>query len=148
LVSFDPNARPTITPDLPAVRERVERLVSLSDVVKVSDEDLAWYYPGEAPEDVARRWAASGPLIVAVTLGGEGALGVQVDDVETIYRTPGVPVAVVDTVGAGDTFMGALLDALTRAYELPDALVYAARAAAINCTRAGANPPTRAELGE
>ncbi len=162
LVSFDPNARPSITPDVAAVRERVERIVAACDVVKVSDEDLAWYYPGVTPLEAARRWAATGPGLVVVTLGGDGALAVTADASRDAVTIPGVKVDVVDTVGAGDTFMGALLDALASlgahgagAREALDALTreqveealrWSARAAAVTVSRAGANPPTRAEL--
>jgi fructokinase len=159
LVSFDPNARPAITPDVSAVRPRVERLVRLSDVVKVSAEDLDWYHPEADPLEVARAWAATGPALIVVTLGGDGAVAVRGDDV---VRVPGVRVDVVDTIGAGDTFTGALLDALTdlgasgprarpvlaalTAEQLADAASWAARAAAVTVSRPGADPPTRAEL--
>ncbi|WP_051815654.1 carbohydrate kinase family protein, partial [Glycomyces tenuis] len=109
LVTFDPNARPAITPELGPALRRVERLIALSDVVKVSDEDLAWYHPGADPVEVARSWAGRGPLLVVVTLGAEGSVLVRG---EAVIDVPGVPVAVADTIGAGDTFMGALIDAL------------------------------------
>jgi len=131
--------------------------VSLSNLVKVSEEDLAWYYPGIEPVEVARRWVKLGPAVVVVTLGGEGAVAVRCNGVE--LRIPGVPVKVADTIGAGDTFTGALLDGLASAgvvnnqtlTDLPDAdllaaLNWAAKAAAITCSRPGANPPTRTEL--
>ncbi len=159
LVSFDPNARPAITPDVEAARRRVEGLVHLSDVVKVSDEDLRWYYPGVDPVDVARAWGAAGPVAVVVTLGGEGSMLVR-NDVAT--RVPAPKVEVADTIGAGDTFMGALLHALVtdgvkgpharqRLRDLPlgrvfHAVRWAAAAAAITVSRSGANPPTLAEL--
>lgn len=161
LVSFDPNARPAITPDVTVVRDRVERLVSLCDVVKVSAEDLAWYYPGADPVQVARSWAQAGPLLVVVTLGGDGAVAVRGSDILTV---PAVPVEVADTIGAGDTFTGALLDALVglgaggpgartvlaalSPEQLTAAATWAARAAAVTVSRAGANPPTRAEMGD
>ncbi|WP_245993100.1 PfkB family carbohydrate kinase [Xylanimonas allomyrinae] len=159
LVSFDPNARPAITPDVAAVRPRVERLVALSDVVKVSAEDLAWYHPDEDPLDVARAWAVAGPVVVVVTLGGDGAVVVRGGDV---VRVPGERVAVADTIGAGDTFMGALLDAFAErgavgpaarevlaaltTRQLADAARWASRAAAVTVSRPGADPPTRAEV--
>ncbi|PZR52118.1 carbohydrate kinase [Xylanimonas oleitrophica] len=162
LVSFDPNARPQITPDVEAVRSRVERLVGLSDLVKVSEEDLGWYHPGADPVDVARAWcrgSGGGPVLVVVTLGADGAVLVRGDDV---VRVPGARAQVVDTIGAGDTFMGALLDALVgqgaagpRAREvltgleeerLAEAASFAARAAAVTVSRPGADPPTRAEI--
>ncbi|SDC98247.1 carbohydrate kinase family protein [Glycomyces harbinensis] len=160
LVTFDPNARPTFTPDRDDALARVERLVAASDVVKVSDEDLAWYHPGADPVDAARDWAATGPVLVVLTRGADG--GVLVRDGHEPVTVPGVPVAVADTIGAGDTFMGALIDALlTLGAQGPharDALgdlapddlrwaaTWAAHAAAITVSRPGADPPTRAEL--
>jgi fructokinase len=158
-VSYDPNARPRLMGAPDAARARVERLVALSDVVKVSDEDLAWLAPGEDVVKVAGQWLASGPAIVVVTLGGAGSIGLvaagRVD-------VPAPAIDVVDTVGAGDSFMSGLLDHLAgagllgahrrqalRALSTTDTeamLQHAARIAAITCSRAGANPPTRSEL--
>lgn len=159
LVTFDPNARPAITPDLAAVLPRVERLIAASDVVKVSEEDLAWYRPGADPVAVAREWAAAGPALVVVTRGEHGSVLVRGRDV---LEEPGVRVAVADTIGAGDTYMGALIDALlglgahgpaARAAleglereRLRLAASWAAHAAAVTVARPGADPPTRAEL--
>ena len=153
-VTYDPNARPAIMGDADAVRPRVEEIVALSDVVKVSDEDLAWLYPGRDPLDVARAWQATGPAVVVVTLGGEGATAVTAAG-EVAVEAPRVDV--VDTVGAGDSFMGALLDWLWGADLLGadrrDALraidraatarmlVRAVAVAAVTVSRAGANPP-------
>ncbi|QSF59458.1 carbohydrate kinase [Nocardioides sp. zg-1228] len=160
LLSLDPNARPAITPDRTGPAARVEELVALADVVKVSDEDLAWLQPGAGPVATAARWAAAGPGLVVVTRGGAGAIAVRPDG--TTLEVPGVPVAVADTVGAGDTFSGVLLDALValgahgpgagdalRALtdrDLLDVVTTAAVGAAINVSRPGADPPTRAEL--
>ncbi|MEO3780601.1 PfkB family carbohydrate kinase [Micromonospora sp. B11E3] len=159
LVTFDPNARPAITPDVAQVLPRVERLVELSDVAKASEEDLGWYHPGTDPIEVARTWAASGPVLVVVTRGADGSVLVRGDDVVTV---PSVPVTVADTIGAGDTFMGALVDALLglgahgpaarevlaalSLEELRRAASWAAGAAAITVSRPGADPPTPAEL--
>ncbi|MEU1605261.1 carbohydrate kinase family protein [Micromonospora matsumotoense] len=159
LVTFDPNARPAVTPHVARALPRVARLVGLSDVVKASDEDLAWYHPGVDPVEVARTWAASGPVLVVVTLGADGSVLVRGDDVVTV---PGRPVPVADTIGAGDTFMGALIDALVglgvhgptarqalvalSREELRRVGSRAASAAAITVSRPGADPPTRAEL--
>jgi len=159
LVTFDPNARPAITPDVDGVRDRVERLVGLSDVVKVSEEDLGWYYPGVDPLDAARRWAEAGPVLVVVTFGGDGSVLVRGGDT---VRVAGRTVVVADTIGAGDTFMGALLDALLglgvhgsaarevlaelTVDQLRSAAGWAAAAAAVTVSRPGADPPTRAEL--
>lgn len=161
LVSLDPNARPAITPDVAATGEQVERLVTLCDLVKVSEEDLGWYCPGAGPVEAARRWAGLGPVLVVVTLGGDGSVLVRGDEV---IRVPGRRVEVADTIGAGDTYMGALLDALvTRSVSGPGArdalaaldpaeLVRAAEqataAAAITVSRPGADPPSRTELDQ
>ena len=157
LVSLDPNARPSITPDRTDPVRRVEELVTLSDVVKVSDEDLHWLHPDDDPVATATRWAGAGPGLVVVTRGGDGAVAVRPDG--TTLEVPGVPVVVADTVGAGDTFSGVLIDALLglgvrsgdalRALSDRDvlgAVTTAAIGAAINVSRPGANPPSRAEL--
>ena len=110
LLSLDPNARPAITPDRTGPVARVEELVALADVVKVSDEDLHWLHPDDDPVATAARWAEAGPGLVVVTRGGAGAVAVRPGG--TVLDVPGVPVAVADTVGAGDTFSGVLVDAL------------------------------------
>jgi fructokinase len=153
-VSYDPNVRPHLQPDGGAARGQVEQAVALADLVKTSEEDIAHLYPREAAEDVARSWLALGPVAVIVTRGGEGSLAVTSG--EAVARPP-QPVQLVDTVGAGDAFMSGLLDALDRRGLLaPDALHRApwdevldeaALVAAITCSRAGANPPRRTELG-
>lgn len=159
-VTYDPNLRPSLMPPPEATRPVVEGLVALADVVKVSDEDLAWLEPGSAPLDVARRWVTTGPAVVIVTMGGNGATALTADGRRVDVAAPRVTVA--DTVGAGDSFMGGLIDGLWSADllggERRDALRAAgegtwrsvlercARIAAITVSRAGANPPTRAEL--
>ncbi|MFD6176248.1 MULTISPECIES: carbohydrate kinase family protein [unclassified Isoptericola] len=158
-VSYDPNARPALMGDAAAVRPRVEELVALSDVVKVSDEDLAWLAPGSDPLEVARAWQATGPALVVVTFGGEGATAVTAAG-EVAVTAPRVDV--VDTVGAGDSFMGALLDGLwstdllgasrrdaLRTIPVADTerlLARCAAVAAVTVSRAGANPPWAREL--
>ena len=160
LLSLDPNARPAITPDRTGPVARVEELVALADVVKVSDEDLHWLHPDDDPVATAARWAEAGPGLVVVTRGGAGAVAVRPGG--TVLDVPGVPVAVADTVGAGDTFSGVLVDALLahgvrgaaaaealRALtdrDLLEVVTTAAIGAAINVSRPGADPPTRAEL--
>jgi fructokinase len=158
-ISYDPNARPRLMGERADAGRRVEQFVAAADVVKVSDEDLAWLEPGRDPADVAAAWLALGPALVVVTRGGEGALGICADGP---VEVPAPPVDVVDTVGAGDAFTSGLLDALatagllgaersaalralTRA-QLAAAAAHAARVAAVTCSRPGADPPTRAEL--
>lgn len=159
-VTYDPNARPALMGDAHSARQRVEEIVGHSHVVKVSDEDLAWLAPGEDPHDVARTWQARGPALVVVTHGGDGAFAVSAT-AELVV--PGARVKVIDTVGAGDSFMGALLDHLAtydllgverlpRLRALDESAIrsmieHAVTVAGITCSRAGANPPTRAELG-
>ncbi|GGM15379.1 carbohydrate kinase [Promicromonospora citrea] len=157
--TYDPNARPAIMGDAAEVRPRVEELVALSDVVKVSDEDLEWLYPGTDPVEVARRWQAGTPALVVVTLGGKGAVAVSAGG-EVEVQAPRVEV--VDTVGAGDSFMGALIDGLWEHDLLGAARRDALRSvdaatvrtllegcvavAAVTVSRAGANPPRREEI--
>lgn len=159
-LTYDPNVRPTLMPPPAQTAALVEHLVGLSDVVKVSDEDLAWLEPGTDPLDHARRWATLGPAAVVVTRGGEGAVVVTATDLEVEVVAPAVTVA--DTVGAGDSFMGGLIDGLWTAGLLgaehrgalraagPEVwravLERCARIAAITVSRPGANPPTAAEL--
>jgi fructokinase len=159
-VSYDPNCRPLLMGAPEAVRGRVEALVGLADVVKASADDLAWLLPERAPEQVAEAWLAKGPSLVVITLGPAGLVAATRQ--AGVLRRPGRAVAVVDTVGAGDACMAALLAGLHRrrllgpdrraALAAMDAAPLAALAdeavlaAAITCTRPGADPPTAAEL--
>jgi fructokinase len=158
-ISFDPNVRGALVGDRAAAVERAERLVARADVVKASDEDLAWLYPHGHLPDVLQAWAAAGPAFVVVTLGAAGALVCARGHVE---RVNPVSVAVVDTVGAGDSSMAALIDGLARdgyvgasararlhtagIEQIVAVAARAARAAAITVSRSGASPPTLAEL--
>jgi fructokinase len=108
-ITFDPNVRPALIDDAAAARDRIDRLVERCDVVKVSDEDLRWLDPDRSPKQVARAWLASGPSIVAVTMGDQGAFAMCQAGTA---RVAAMPVEVVDTVGAGDAFMAGLIDAL------------------------------------
>lgn len=145
LVSFDPNIRPALLPDHGAARERTERIVARSHIVKASDEDLAWLYPDRDPDEVLDSWLALGPRIVVVTRGGAGADAVTAGG-RIHVDVPRTTVA--DTIGAGDSFMAALTaDILLRGFGDPAASVsFAARCAAITVSRHGADPPRRAEL--
>jgi fructokinase len=156
-ITYDPNARPALMGDPVDAAARVAELVALADVVKVSDEDLAWFHPDLELGQAVQAWLDLGPALVVVTRGGEGA---------TVYRqgssawVAAPKVDVVDTVGAGDTFMGALIDGLVgagvagdraalRAIDadvLAQILSRCARAAAVTVSRSGANPPWTHEL--
>jgi len=159
LVTYDPNIRPALLGDASLVREQVEAIVAKADLVKASDEDLLWMYPGQVPLDVARSWLATGPAVVVMTVGEGGAMAISRSGLLVVDAQR---VDVVDTVGAGDTFMGALIDGLVRegyrdasartrlrdirAEELRSILQFAAFAAAITVSRPGADPPRRDEL--
>jgi fructokinase len=153
LISYDPNIRPALLADRASAVARVERLVGLSDVVKVSAEDLDWLYPGRTIPQLLTDWRERGPALVVVTDGGRGAYLLAGDEPD---RLPAVPVAIVDTVGAGDAFMAGLINALARDRVLEAgsltrdaaraAVAEAGLVAALTCTRAGANPPTALEL--
>lgn len=159
VISYDINARPSITGTGPDVVAAVERVVALADIVKASDEDLEALYPARSVEESADALLALGPVAVVVTRGGEGALWVT----ETSRgQIASVPVVVADTIGAGDTFGAAFLDELlTRGLVGPDARTalsalgasdwhelceYAAKVAAITVSRPGADPPYKHEL--
>lgn len=154
-VSYDPNCRPDLQGDPDRARPEVESLVARADVVRASTDDLAWLYPGGDPSDVARYWRTLGPALVVVTHGPDGAHAVTPD---ADLHVPAPQVATVDTVGAGDSFTSALLSGMSDAEllggrvppiapaTLGNLLTRACRAAAITCTRPGADPPTRAEL--
>ncbi len=154
-VSFDPNIRPLVTPDRDSVSHLVERQVSLAHLIKASQEDLEWLYPGRAIEDSLAAWAKSGPRFCIATLGERGAIAILGNE---RIEVAAPRVEVVDTVGAGDSFMSALLSAMDRdnalgarapapsRSDLERWLRFAAAASAITCTRKGAYPPTRKEV--
>lgn len=159
LVTYDPNIRPALLGDPGLVRDQVEAIVARADLVKASDEDLLWLYPDRVPLDVARSWLSTGPAAVVVTVGEGGAIAIASSGLVVIEAQR---VDVVDTVGAGDTFMGALIDGLVREgyldasararlgdirpEELRSILQFAAFAAAITVSRPGADPPRRDEV--
>lgn len=156
LLSLDPNVRLNVEPRLEIWKQRIAELLPLVDMVKVSDEDLHLLYPEQRPEIIAENWLQQGPQLVALTRGGNGAsLWSQHGQVDV----PGQSVKVIDTVGAGDTFQASLLDAVaslknSRAVwseQLNNETLFkigytATVAAAITCSRRGANLPTRAEI--
>ncbi|GAA1587605.1 carbohydrate kinase [Kribbella hippodromi] len=155
-VTLDPNARPSITPDPVSTWSVVRELAALSDLVKLSDEDCEFLRPGQSPEAIAEELlTAERTQCVVITRGGDGALGVSRD---AQVDVPAPAISVVDTVGAGDSFMSALIAGLNArgllgakrlaglgASDLHDVVDYAVKAAAITCTRHGADPPTAAD---
>ncbi|MCQ9368054.1 carbohydrate kinase [Brevibacterium sp. 50QC2O2] len=160
-ISFDPNIRPTLVGSREEARARTEEICALADVVKASDEDLAFLYPGVPLTRVMRDWAGLGPALVVITRGGAGALACTGG---RVVELPASPTAVVDTVGAGDSFMAGLLSGLADAGALgpwgPErtrrrldpadclpALQRALAAASVTVGRAGADLPLRCELG-
>jgi fructokinase len=156
LIAYDPNVRLNVEPRLDVWRRHIDWMLPRTHLLKVSDEDLGLLFPGQAIDALAAAWLAAGVRLVVVTRGGEGAVAWSAAGRSS---TPPVPVTVVDTVGAGDTFQAALLtwlseqglatpaalatigtDAMTRA------TAFAAAAAAITCSRRGADLPRRSEL--
>jgi len=155
-VSLDPNVRPPMIASRSAYLERLTGWLGCVDVVKASEEDLGWLYPGRPVADVATEWLSCGPAVVAVTLGARGAL---LATAGTLTERPAPSVMVVDTVGAGDTASAALLAWLHARGRLDRAsldrlrpddaaamLDFAMAAAANTCARKGADPPRLADL--
>jgi fructokinase len=161
-ISYDPNVRPSLmgTPD--EARPRIEQLVALADVVKASDEDIAWLYPDRSVPDTLRHWGSLGASLTVVTRGGEGAL-YALAHVGSVATCPARKIGLIDTVGAGDSFMAGLLSGLLDAGLLGDpaarerlrsasldgvrpAVERAVTTGGITVSKAGAYSPTRAEL--
>jgi fructokinase len=156
-VSLDPNIRPKLMGDMDAFRDHFESLCAGVALIKASSEDIHHLYAGVDTMTIARRWRSLGAGTVIITDGSKGAYALNASGV-TLEKAATVPVR--DAVGAGDSFMSALLAALqdhdlidsTRlaaapAQTLRTVLRFANRAAGITCTRQGANPPTRADMG-
>jgi fructokinase len=149
-IVFDPNIRPSVQPDRDLYEAAVEKWAALSAVIKVSDDDLAWLFPSQSIDDVANRWINDGVFLVVVTRGANGIVGFTEDG---RIEVPGVKVDVVDTVGAGDTVGAIVVEAMIehglielRGDRLHEVLSRAAHAAAITCSRQGAQPPYKHEL--
>ena len=151
LVSYDPNARPALTPDAARAWLDVREVAASADLVKMSDEDLDFLAPGHSPEEVARLVLAQRTRLFVLTRGGGGAVGfTEYASVETASGR----VDVVDTVGAGDSFMAALV-AIALEHGLDDLdeprltayLAAAHEVGAVTVSRRGADPPRRDELG-
>ena len=157
-VSLDPNIRPALVLGRPGYRERLEGLLAAANLVKVSEQDLEALEPGADPLATAAEWARRGPELVVLTHGARGATALR--DGMGPRHCDAVPVTPVDTIGAGDAFMAGLLAFLAengalsvgaaRALEpakLAAALRFAGAVAALTCSRAGADPPRREQLG-
>ena len=156
-VSLDPNVRPTIEPDMAVWRQRIDALRPQTTLLKVSDEDIAMLHPEADPLDIVRAWAKDGPALVVLTRGGDEVVAVRGD---ALFRATPPKTEVVDTVGAGDTFMASLLTEMSQqadpaahiatmsADDIEGLLKRAATAAAITCSRRGADLPTAADLAK
>lgn len=153
VVMLDPNVRAGLIPD-DVYRERLRQAVSRSTIVKASEDDLAWMFPGLGYRDAAEQLLASGVRLVVVTLGATGSFGAHGD---LRISVEAAPVHLVDTIGAGDAFGAALLawlhdnghlerDLTLESDQLLAALQYACAGAAITCSRAGADPPWKREM--
>ena len=150
LIVFDPNIRPAVMNDREKYVKQVERWVSISSAVKVSDEDIRWLYPSLGIDQVVNNWLAKGPSLIVVTYGDKGLAGYRVGEKVSVDA---VKVVVADTVGAGDTVGAILVEAIVKdglssliGVILEKILKRAAKAAAITVSRSGANPPTLKEI--
>jgi len=149
-IVFDPNIRPAVISDRKQYVMQVERWVSISSAVKVSDEDIRWLYPSLEIEQVVNNWLAKGPSLIVVTRGDQGLAGYRVGEK---VSADAVKVVIADTVGAGDTIGAILVEAIVKnglanlsGVRLEMMLKRAAKAAAITVSRSGANPPTLKEI--
>jgi fructokinase len=149
-IVFDPNIRPAVISDRDQYVMQVERWVSISSAVKVSDEDIIWLYPSLDIDHVVNNWLVKGPSLIVVTYGDNGLAGYRVGEKVSVDA---VKVAVADTVGAGDTVGAILVEAIVKdgldtlsGVRLEMMLKRAAKAAAITVSRSGANPPTLKEI--
>ena len=149
-IVFDPNIRPAVISDQKKYVMQVERWVSISSAIKVSDEDIRWLYPSLEIDQVINNWLAKGPSLIVVTYGDKGLAGYRVGEKVIVDA---VKVVVADTVGAGDTVGAILVEAIVKdgldtlcGLRLEMMLKRAAKAAAITVSRSGANPPTLKEI--
>ena len=149
-IVFDPNIRPVVMSDRAEYVKQVERWVSISSAVKVSDDDICWLYPGVELDQIANKWLSMGPELVVVTFGDKGLTGYRKDEKITVDAKK---VVVADTVGAGDTVGAILVEAIIEdgldnlaGDRLAVMLDRAAKAAAITVSRTGALPPSKAEI--
>lgn len=158
ILTLDPNIRPIVIQDWDAYQARFEHWLSLIDVLRLSQADLAHLYPGKPIASLLPGWFDAGVSLIILTQGAEGASAYTKPGEQTFVPTP--KVAVKDTVGAGDTFFSAVLTYLydndllenreaiaeMNSAQLTACITFGVKAAAINCTREGANPPYRHEM--
>jgi fructokinase len=157
LITYDPNVRPGLMADPGHGQQVTERAIGLAHLAKASSDDIAWLYPDLAPADVARRWLELGATVVVITSSADGAYAYTAQGWSV--RRPALDVAVVDTVGAGDSFTAGMLGSLLSrgqhtpadlarcsADELSEALDEAILVASLNCERRGNDPPTAADV--
>ncbi|MFN2135730.1 MAG: carbohydrate kinase family protein [Candidatus Promineifilaceae bacterium] len=158
ILSLDPNVRPGLIHNRDAYHRHFEEWVKLVDIIKLSRADFEYIYPHHSLDAMVARWLDAGASLCLVTMGEDGAVGYTSSGVTAAVTAPRVKVA--DTVGAGDTFLAAALAYLHTHHQLTSrkqlhtlpvadlaaCLTYAVRAAAINCMRQGADPPTLHEM--
>jgi fructokinase len=149
-IVFDPNIRPAVLGDRDEYVKKVEKWVSISSAVKVSDEDLNWLYPGKVIDEIVNQWIEKGVKLVVVTLGDKGITAYRKNEEISVDA---VKVVVADTVGAGDTVGAVLIEAIVNnsldnltGGVLKTMLNRAVKAAAITVSRTGANPPSKEEI--
>ena len=162
VIAFDPNIRPLLIKDRISYMTRFKKLAGFCTVAKISGEDFEYIFPETEPDAALQKTLDLGTRLAIVTLGGSGAKALLRRDDKTVIKVcaPGIKVSkIADTVGAGDTFMGAFLaflemngklshNAIVNLNEtdLYNALLFANKAAAIVCTRYGAQPPSLREI--
>ena len=149
-IVFDPNIRPSVMGNRDLYEAAVKKWAALSSVIKVSDDDMEWLYPGQNYADVAKRWINDGAALVVVTRGLHGIIGFTADG---SVEVDGAKITVADTVGAGDTVGAIIVEAMIEkgilaltGDELKATLHRASVAAGITCSRKGAQPPYKHEL--
>jgi fructokinase len=159
MVSIDPNCRPSMTKDPIAYREGIARFFHLADLIKCSDEDLEYLHPEWSDRALEKFIETYSPQLCVNTEGAEGLRAVTKLGISA-QVSASLPGPLSDTVGAGDSVHGTLLSEIDRLglvgqqlselneSQLTDILLLASRVAGVNCTRAGCQPPTRAEVAE
>lgn len=155
-ISYDPNIRPTVEPNMAIWRERFAQFAACANLIKISDEDLGLLFPDADPTQKAQEWLAQGTELVIITRGSKGVFAFTQ---QTAIELPAPQIEVVDTVGAGDTFQAATLYGLKQKnalsphttqllsqQDLTDICSFAIKAAAITCSRRGADLPRLNEI--